>query len=98
MLRVGRLCPIPCAQPSYKMALAWILYRLVTSIPRRKLVFRKKKKKERERERENLQATENLSQDFCDPMDCSLPGSSVHGIFQARILEWVAISFSRGSS
>ena len=28
-------------------------------------------------------------------MDCSLPGSSVHGIFQARILEWVAISFSR---
>ena len=33
-----------------------------------------------------------------DPMDRSLPGSSVHGIFQARILEWVAISFSRGSS
>ena len=35
---------------------------------------------------------------LCDPMDCSLPGSSVHGIFQARVLEWVAISFSRGSS
>ena len=34
---------------------------------------------------------------FCDPMDSSPPGSSVHGIFQARILEWVAISFSRGS-
>ena len=33
-----------------------------------------------------------------DPMDCSLPGSSVHGVFQARILEWVAISSSRGSS
>ena len=32
------------------------------------------------------------------PMDCSLPGSSVHGIFQARVLEWVAISYSRGSS
>ena len=32
------------------------------------------------------------------PMDCSLPGFSVHGIFQARILEWIAISFSRGSS
>ena len=29
-----------------------------------------------------------------DPMDCSLPGSSIHGIFQARVLEWVAISFS----
>ena len=35
---------------------------------------------------------------FCDPMDCSLLGSSVHGISQARILEWVAIFFSRGSS
>ena len=35
---------------------------------------------------------------LCDPMDCSLPGFSVHGIFQARVLEWVAISFSRGSS
>ena len=33
-----------------------------------------------------------------DPMDCSLPGSPIHGIFQARVLEWVAISFSRGSS
>ena len=35
---------------------------------------------------------------LCDPMDCSLPGSSIHGIFQARVLEWVAISFSRRSS
>ena len=35
---------------------------------------------------------------LCDPIDCCLPGSSVHGIFQARVLEWVAISFSRGSS
>ena len=35
---------------------------------------------------------------LCDPMDCSLPGSSSHGIFQARVLEWVANSFSRGSS
>ena len=31
---------------------------------------------------------------LCDPMDCSPPGSSVHGIFQARVLEWVAIAFS----
>ena len=36
--------------------------------------------------------------DSCDPMDCSLPGASVHGMLQARALEWVAISFSRGSS
>ena len=35
---------------------------------------------------------------LCNPVDCSLPGSSVHGISQARILEWGAISFSRGSS
>ena len=35
---------------------------------------------------------------LCDPMDCSPPGSSVHGIFQARLLEWVAISFSSRSS
>ena len=34
---------------------------------------------------------------LCDPMDCSLPGFSIHGIFQARVLEWFAISFSRGS-
>ena len=35
---------------------------------------------------------------LCDPMDCSLPGFSIYGILQARVLEWVAISFSRGSS
>ena len=35
---------------------------------------------------------------LCNPKDCSLPGSSVHGIFQARVLEWVAMSFSWGTS
>ena len=35
---------------------------------------------------------------LCDPVDCSPPCSSVHGIFQARVLEWVAFSFSRGFS
>jgi len=35
---------------------------------------------------------------LCNPMDCSLPGFSVHGIFQAKILEWGAISFSKGSA
>ena len=39
-----------------------------------------------------------LRSTLCDAMDCSLPGSPVHGILQARILEWVAISCSRGSS
>ena len=50
--------------------------------------------KERSKETEFAQ----LCPILCDPMDCSLPGSSVHGIFQARILEWVAVSFSRRSS
>ena len=35
---------------------------------------------------------------LCGPVDCSPPGSSIHGVLQARTLEWVAISFSRGSS
>ena len=35
---------------------------------------------------------------LCDPIDCNLPGSSVHEIFQAIVLEWIAIPFSRGSS
>ena len=39
-----------------------------------------------------------LMSDSCDPINCSPLGSSVHGIFQARILEWVAISSYRGSS
>ena len=45
---------------------------------------------------ENLAAQSCLT--LCNPIDCSLPGSSVHGIIQARVLEWVTISFSRGSS
>ena len=40
----------------------------------------------------------SVMQILCSPMDCTLPGSSAHGIFQARILEWGAISYSRGSS
>ena len=49
---------------------------------------------ERKSENEVAQSCPTL----CDHMDCSPPGSSIHWIFQARILEWVAISFSRGSS
>ena len=40
----------------------------------------------------------SVMSDSCDPLDCSPPGSSVHGILQARILEWVAMPSSRGSS
>ena len=46
---------------------------------------------ERKSEREVTQLFPTLH----NPMDCSLPGSSVHGIFQARVLEWVAIAFSK---
>ena len=43
---------------------------------------------------ENENEVAQLCPTLCNPMDCSLPGSSNHGIFQARVLEWVAISFS----
>ena len=46
----------------------------------------------------SVQFSRSVMSDSCHPMDYSPPGSSVHGIFQARILEWVAIPFSRGSS
>ena len=45
-----------------------------------------------------MEACVQLSLDSCDPMNYSLPGSSVHGIPQVRILEWVAMPSSRGSS
>ena len=45
-----------------------------------------------------LSEVAQLCPTLCDPVDYSLPGSSIHVIFQARVLEWVAISFSRGSS
>ena len=47
---------------------------------------------------ESVHACAQLCPTLCDPMDCSPQGSSVHVILQARILEWVAIPFSRGSS
>ena len=46
----------------------------------------------------NIVLSAQLCLTLCNPMDCSLPGSSVHGILQARILEWVAMCFSRRSS
>ena len=49
-------------------------------------------------ESEKWKWSRSVVSDSCNPMDCSPPGSSVHGIFQARVLEWVAIVFSRGSS
>ena len=51
-------------------------------------------KKKKRKESEVAQSRPTL----CEPMNCSLPGSSVNGIFQARVLEWVAISYCRRSS
>ena len=48
----------------------------------------------------NLKSESEVAQScptLCDPMDYSPPGSSLHGILQARVLEWVVISFSKGS-
>ena len=47
---------------------------------------------------EHACSVDQLCPTLCDPMDCSPPGSCVHEIFVARILDWVAVSFSRGSS
>ena len=58
------------------------------------MVRLKKYLNESEKESEVSQSCLTL----CDPTDYSVPGSSIYGIFQARVLEWVAISFSRGSS
>ena len=58
-----------------------------------------KKIKRKSKLSQNIVVFQSLShiQLFCDPVNCNPPGSSVHGISQARILEWIAISFSRGS-
>ena len=56
------------------------------------------KAEERKKEGKKESEVAQLCLTLCEPMDCSPPGWSSHGIFQARILEWVAISFSRGSS
>ena len=54
--------------------------------------------KQEDKSRLDFKWSENVSHSVADPIDCSPPGSSVHEILQARILGWVAILFSRGSS
>ena len=50
----------------------------------------------KDEQKKGLVAQSSLT--LCKPMNCNSPGSSVHGIFQARILEWIAIPFSTGTS
>ena len=64
----------------------------------KKLLMRVKEESEKASLRRVKSEVAQLCLTLCDPMGCSLPGFSIHGDFQARILEWVAISFSRGSS
>ena len=63
-------------------------------------LFMKQKQNRGHREQTAAAAAKSLQScpTLCNPMDYSLPGSSTHGIFQARVLEWVVIAFSRGSS
>ena len=64
--------------------------------------IRKNRRKSRQREDKISKKVKvlvaQLCPTLCDPMGCSLPGSSVHGILQGRIVGWIAISFSRGYS
>ena len=55
-----------------------------------------KKESEVTNKKEKESEVAQLCLTLCDTMDCSLPGFSIHGIFQARVLEWVAISLSKG--
>ena len=75
-----------------------------TGMMRFSYIGERKRKKEREREPTHSRVCfssslcSQLCLTLCDPKDCSPPGSSVHGILKARMLEWVAISSSRGTS
>ena len=80
-----RLCLLESMEPKnqYQTHMRKKQMKLANYLPNREVVY--------------LKVTQSCLT-LCDPMDCSLPSSSVHGILQARVLEWVAISFSRGSS
>ena len=67
----------------------WVIYASLTLVVEKADEGVKRYLKESESEVAQLFPT------LCDPVDCSLPGSSFHGILQAKILEWIAISFSR---
>ena len=74
----------------------WLLYKIIAYFIIKKKSIPRLTKTEFSSSRESEIAQSRLT--LSDPMDCSLPGSSLHGILQAKVLEWVAISFSRGSS
>ena len=94
--------PIPCQLSDW-----WLLFLALWASPANSVQYsnwlpqESSEKREREKESSSEKVKVLAAQScptLCDPMDCSLPGSSVHRILQARILEWVAISFPGGSS
>ena len=84
--QAGSLSPVPPGKSEENNGILW------TSYPVSHLVSPKCR-----RSQSVLRVTQSCPT-LCNPMGYSLPGSSIHGILQARILEWVAIPFSRGSS
>ena len=90
----AKMIPYPFGLPA-KMCNPMLIMRKFQKLPNRGTFYEipdhYSKLSERERSR-------SVMSDSLRPMDCSPPGSSIHVIFQARVLEWVAISFCRGSS
>ena len=80
-------------KPSYSMGFYKVKHKLTLLFSNLKKLFSFKM----DRWKNESVVTQSCST-FCDPMDYSPPGSSVQGILQARILEWVAMPFSKGSS
>ena len=89
MLAIWSLVPLPFLKPAWTSGNSWFTYCWSLAWRILSIILLAC-----ESESEVVQSCPTL----CDPMHGSLPGSSVHGIFQARILEWAAIPWSRGSS
>ena len=100
-------CPItPCSMTRRvaRMVTRWLWGGLVTWLADGILSMRHKQSREKSLHTDLLEccfgvcdAVTTVVSDSCNPVDCSLPGSFIHGILQARLLEWAALSFSRGS-
>ena len=94
-------CARPCANSlgaaGTLLHLFFLVYSASRSWVQKERILTVKKPENPEKQRSEVKVAQSCPT-LCDPMDCSLPGSSVHEILQARILEWVAISFARESS
>ena len=86
--RILLSCHLPCSFPSGLVSILSFNIQNTARKPSSKVWF----------ELLQFSLVAQLCPTLCDPVDCSPPGFSVYGILQARILEWVAIPFSRGSS